>query len=58
MMSSYSQKLLKATLILPAADFPGTSSNTLTLLGYRMSATIEQRARWPNSLDIAIYGMR
>lgn len=57
-MSSYSQKLLRATLILPTANFPGTSSNTLTLVGYRMSATIQGAAGWPNSLDLSIFGMR
>jgi hypothetical protein len=65
--SSYSaQKLLRATLILPQGNFPGassealelTGSNTLTLVGYRMSATIQTKANHPNSLDLMIYGMR
>jgi hypothetical protein len=56
--NSYSSKLLRATLILPTANFPGTSSNTLTLVGYRMSATIQGAARLPTSLDLTIYGMR
>jgi hypothetical protein len=30
--------MLRATLILPAGNFPGTTSNTLTLVGYRMLA--------------------
>lgn len=58
MTGSYSQKLLRATLILPESNFPGTASNTLTLVGYRISASIHGAARFPNSLDIAIYGMR
>jgi hypothetical protein len=56
--NSYSQKLLRATLILPTANFPGTSSNTLTLVGYRMSAKIQGPAKLPNSLDLTIYGMQ
>jgi hypothetical protein len=57
-MDSYSSKLLRATLILPAANFPGTTSNTLTLVGYRMSSTIQGAAKYPYSLDLTIYGMR
>lgn len=56
--NSYSGKLLRATLILPTANFPGTSSNTLTLVGYRMSATITGTAAYPNQLNLIIYGMR
>jgi len=58
MSGSYSAKSLRATLILPTANFPGTSSNTLTLVGYRMSATIQGPAGFPNQLDLTIYGMR
>ena len=57
-MSSYSEKWLRATLILPAANFPGTSSNTLTLVGYRTLATIQAAANYPWSLDLTIYGMQ
>jgi hypothetical protein len=57
-MTSYSQKNLRATLILPTANFPGTTSNTLTLVGYRMSATIQAAGGFPNQLDLTIYGMR
>lgn len=56
--NSYSQKLLRATLVLPEANFPGTTSNTLTLVGYRMSATIQGPAGLPNQLDLTIYGMQ
>lgn len=56
--TSYSKKLLRATLILPTANFPGTSSNTLTLVGYRMSATIQGPAGFPNQLNLTIFGMR
>lgn len=58
MSGSYSQKSLRATLLLPEGNFPGTSSNTLTLVGYRMSATIVAASGYPNTLDIMIYGMR
>ncbi len=57
-MTSYSSKQLRATLVLPQANFPGTSDNTLTLTGYRMSATVNCAARYQNTLDIAIYGMK
>lgn len=57
-MSSYTSKLLRVTMILPQANFPGTSSNTLILVGYRMLATIQAAAAYPNSLDLVIYGMR
>lgn len=57
-MNSYTGKLLRATLVLPQSNFPGTSSNTLILTGYRMSATITGAATWPNNLDLIIYGMR
>jgi hypothetical protein len=57
-VSSYSQKLLRATLILPAGTFPGTSSNTLTLAGYRMLASIKAAGCYANTLTLAIYGMR
>lgn len=57
-MSSYSAKNLRATLILPTANFPGTSSNTLTLVGYRMSATIKVGSGYPNQLNLTIFGMR
>lgn len=58
MSGSYTGKYLRATLILPTANFPGTSSNTLTLVGYRMSATIQGPAGFPNQLNLTIYGMR
>lgn len=58
MSGSYGKKLLRATLILPEANFPGTASNTLTLAGYRMSAIIQGAANYPYSLDLTVYGMR
>lgn len=58
MTDSYAQKLLRATLLLPESNFPGTTSNTLTLVGYRMSASITAASGYLSTLDIAIYGMR
>lgn len=57
-VSSYAQKLLRATLILPAGTFPGTGSNTLTLVGYRMLATAQGAAGFPYQLDLTVFGMR
>lgn len=58
MTDSYGSKLLRATLILPEGNFPGTSSNTLTLVGFRMSATVQGAASYPNQMDLTIYGMQ
>jgi hypothetical protein len=55
---SYSSKQLRSTLILPESNFPGTSSNTLTLTGYRALATIQGAANYPYSLDLTIFGMQ
>lgn len=57
-MSGYSSKLLRVTLILPAGVFPGTSSNTLTLTGYRTLAHIKAAGGFSNTLDLTVYGMR
>jgi hypothetical protein len=57
-MSSYSQKLLRATLILPTGSFAGTASNTLTLVDYRMIAQVTGAAGYPNTLDLTIFGLR
>jgi hypothetical protein len=57
-MSSFTQKQLRASLILPQGNFPGTNSNTLVLTGLRMSAQLEQVGRWTNSCDLRIWGMR
>ena len=58
MSSSFTQKQLRASLILPQGNFPGTNSNTLVLTGLRMSAQLEQAGNWTNSCDLRIYGMR
>lgn len=57
---SYSSKLLRATLVLPQGSFPGSasSSNTLTLVGYRMLAHIETASGYPTTLNLTVFGMR
>lgn len=57
MTDSYAQKLLRATLILPAGNFPG-KGNTLTLVGYRMRAEAQGAAGFPYQLDLTVFGMR
>lgn len=56
--NSYSSKLLRATLILPQGNFPGTASNTLMLVGYRMLAHIETASGYPATLNLTVFGMR
>jgi len=56
--NSYASKLLRATLTLPAGTFPGTGSNTLTLVGYRTLASITGASGYPNALDLTVFGMR
>jgi hypothetical protein len=57
-LGSYSSKQLRTTLILPQSNFPGTTSNTLTLVGYRALANIVAASTFPNALDLTIFGMR
>ena len=57
-MGSFSEKQLRASLVLPQGTFPGTNNNTLVLTGLRMSAQLEQSGRWTNSCDLRIWGMR
>lgn len=59
-MGSFTNKQLRATLTLPAANqtFPGTNSNQLVLSGFRMSATLTCAGNWTNFCDLTIYGMR
>lgn len=57
-MSSYgASKLLRASLVLPEGNFPGTSSNTLVLSNYRMSAQIERAGNYAITCTLRIYGM-
>lgn len=57
-MGSFTSKLLKASLTLPTGTFPGTSSNTLVLEGYRMEAKLSGAGNFTNQCDIRIYGMK
>ena len=58
-MSSFTEKQLRATLILadPNTKFPGTNSNTLILTGLQMIAVIEGITRRATQLDLQIHGM-
>lgn len=57
-MGSFTEKQLRAKLILPQGNFPGTDNNTLVLTGLRMSAQLQQAGNWTNSCDLRIWGMR
>jgi hypothetical protein len=57
-MGSFTNKLLRASLILPQGNFPGTSSNTLVLEGYRMSARLTGAGNYTNQCELSIYGMK
>lgn len=57
-MSSFTNKLLRVTLVLPTGTFPGTNSNTLILVGYRIVAKLAGAGNFTNSCDIRIYGMK
>lgn len=57
-MSSFVNRQLRASLILPQGVFPGTNSNTLVLSGLRIQARLEAAGNFNNHCDIQIYGMR
>jgi hypothetical protein len=57
-MSSFTQKLLRASLILPQGTFAGTNNNTLVLTGNRMSATLERAGNFTNTCNLQIFGMK
>jgi hypothetical protein len=57
-MSSFVNRQLRASLILPQGVFPGTNSNTLVLSGLRIEARLEGVGNLTNSCEIHIYGMR
>lgn len=57
-MGSFVNRLLRATLILPVGNFPGTNSNTLVLENFRMSARLQGAGNFTNSLALHIWGMR
>lgn len=57
-MSSFTKKLLRASLTLPQGNFPGTSSNTLVVQGSRMSAQLSGAGNYTNQCDLRIYGMK
>ena len=57
-MSSFVSRILRATLILPTGNFPGTNSNTLVLENFRMSARLTGAGNFTNSCTLHIWGMR
>lgn len=62
--SSFVNRLLRATLVLPQGTFPGTNSNTLVLpapgtdIGFRMSAKLAGAGNFTNTCALQIFGMR
>lgn len=58
-MKSFTEKLLRVTLILAGTNqkFPGTNSNTLVLTNLRVSARVKAVARLATQSEIRIYGM-
>jgi hypothetical protein len=58
MTTSFVNRLLRATLVLPQGNFPGTNSNTLVLVGVRMSAKLSCAGNFTNQIELQIYGMR
>lgn len=59
-MNSFAPKRLRVTMILAGSNtiFPGTNSNTLTLVDMRMSAKVQAVARLSTQADIRIFGMK
>lgn len=56
--SSFVTRLLRATLVLPQGNFPGTNSNTLVLANFRMLAKLRGAGNYTNTCNLTIYGMR
>lgn len=59
-MTSFSEKLLRVTLIMAGANsvFPGTNSNTLILDNLRLSARIKANAKLAVQAELQIFGMK
>ena len=58
MTNSFVARLLKATLILPQGNFPGTNSNSLVLENFRMSARLTGAGNFTSQCVMHIWGMR
>lgn len=58
--NSYTAKRLRATFILlgEGAVFAGTNSNTLTVTGLRMSATVQASSRLAAQMSLRVFGMK
>jgi hypothetical protein len=57
-MPSFTQKLLRVSLVLPAGNFPGTNNNTLVLNGFRTVAHLERAGNFTNQCTLSVYGMK
>lgn len=57
-MSSFTERLLRASFVLPQGVFSGTTSNTLVLEGLRMTATITGASQYPSSCSLRVNGLR
>jgi hypothetical protein len=57
-MSSFTQKLLRVSLVLPVGNFSGTNGNTLVLNGFRTVAHFERTGNFTNQCTLSIFGMR
>lgn len=58
MSGSFVSRLLRASLILPQGNFPGTNSNTLKLENFRMSARLTGAGNFTNACALQIWGVR
>jgi hypothetical protein len=56
--TSFINRVLRATLLLPQGNFPGTNSNTLVLENFRMSARLTGAGNFTNQCALQIWGMR
>jgi hypothetical protein len=57
-MASLVNRLLRASLILPQGNFPGTSSNTLVLENFRMSARLTGAGNFTSECMLHVWGMK
>lgn len=56
-MGSFTQKLLRASLVLPQGNFSG-GGNTLVLENFRMSARLTGTRNYTNFCDLRVWGMK
>ena len=61
MSTSFQNRLLRASLVLPQGNFispQGNPTNTLNLEGFRMSAKLNGAGNFTNACNLTIFGMR